>query len=286
MGKRQRLLLCAAALSVLCLGGCGKETAAEETKYPAGDVLSLEIKMDTWRLELAASSDDNIHISYDGSDSGKDKEPEILFTDNVLAILQESGEDGLQEQIALGKKGQITLSIPEDCAIPIKMNNGSGDISADGITVTDFQLINNSGYVTFSNLKADRLEIDSTSGDVTGKESEAAHTAIHTTSGYVQLDGAAFGEADIVTKSGEINISGASPMADMSLKTGSGDISLSYRTAPDNLKFSIASGSKDISARLKGADFSKETSECREGVLGSGQYQLLVNSESGTVVIQ
>lgn len=88
---------------------------------------------------------------------------------------------------------------------------------------------------------------------------------------------------DKVTKNTEYPASCTIPIK---INNGSGDINLNYRIAPNNIDFEIASGSKDISARLKGAIFSKETTACKQGVIGEGQYKLVVNSDSGTVVIK
>lgn len=284
--KKLKILLCVVALSALYLSGCAKDKVTKNTEYQTSDITALEIKVDTWKLDIVASSEKAIRIDFDGSTSTKDTEPMTLLKNNILTVQQESSDDGLQEQIALGKKGQITVYIPSDCIIPININNGSGDIEADGVSTTNFQLINNSGYVTLSHLTADSFEISSTSGDITVKNSDVIDNTIFTSSGYVQLNGTTFDKTEIVTKSGEINISEVSPETNISLQTGSGDINLNYRIVPDNIDFEIASGSKDISARLKGAIFSKETTECKQGIIGDGQYKLVVNSVNGTVVIK
>ena len=140
--------------------------------------------------------------------------------------------------------------------------------------------------MTLSHLTADSFEISSISGDITVKNSNVIDNTIFTSSGYVQLNSTTFDETEKVTKSGEINISEVSPETNISLQTGSGDINLNYRIVPGNIDFEIASGSKDISTRLKGAIFSKETTACKQGINGEGENKLVVNSDSGTVVIK
>lgn len=284
--KKTLLLLSMAVLLIFCLGGCSKNKVTGSDKYSADEVTKLQIDTDTWKLNFMASTDENISISFDGSISDKEPKPTATLQNGVLTVEQRSSDEGLQDQIALGKKGQITLYLPSDCIIPIAINNGMGDIEADSISTTDFQIENNAGYITFNHITADNLDFLSASGDITIKENDIANIAIVTSSGYVQISNTTFHDTKIITKSGEVNLSNISTDNNISVQTGSGDINLNYQTTPDNHDFVIASGSKDITARLKGATYSKETTACKQGIIGSGQYKLEINSDSGTVVVK
>lgn len=274
------------AFFIFCLSGCGKDKITSGSEYPANDISELQISVDTWNLSVRAATDKNIRISFDGSVSDKDLEPATVMKDGILLVVQKSTDEEQKEKLALGKKGQVTLYVPSDCNIPIKINNGMGNVEIDSISSTELQLVNNAGYVTFSNLAADSLKISSASGDITVKDSDLTETEIITSSGYVQLNKVIFNSSEIATKSGEVNVSGVSPDTAISIQTGSGDINLSYKTAPTNLNFGIASGSKDITTHFDKATYVIETTECRQGTIGSGEYELIVNSDSGTIVIK
>lgn len=284
MNKRT-ILLYLMVLSIFCLTGCGKNKVTESDSYIVEEITEIQISIDTWNLSVMASSDEQVHISFDGSISDDDVKPTASLQNNVLTIAQKSDED-IENQLALGKKGQLTLYLPTDFTIPIVINNGIGDIEADSISATKLQLVNSAGYVTLSNFVTDNLEISSTSGDITVKGSDIDNVAIVTTSGYVNLSSTNFRNSEIVTKSGEINMSEISPDTNISLQTGSGDINLNYQTSPDNLDFAVSSGSKDITTRFNGATYDKETTSCRQGMIGEGQNKLKVNSDNGTVIIK
>lgn len=284
MNKRT-ILLYLIVLSIFCLTGCGKNKVTESDSYIVEEITEIQISIDTWNLSVMASSDEQVHISFDGSISDDDVKPTASLQNNVLTIAQKSDED-IENQLALGKKGQLTLYLPTDFTIPIVINNGIGDIEADSISATKLQLVNSAGYVTLSNFVTDNLEISSTSGDITVKGSDIDNVAIVTTSGYVNLSSTNFRNSEIVTKSGEINMSEISPDTNISLQTGSGDINLNYQTSPDNLDFAVSSGSKDITTRFNGATYDKETTSCRQGMIGEGQNKLKVNSDNGTVIIK
>lgn len=71
----------------------------------------------------------------------------------------------------------------------------------------------------------------------------------------------------------------------VTIKNGSGDIGVSYKTQQQNLSFKISSGSDDVTVRLDGVSYTTETSACKQGKIGSGGYSLTLNGDSGTVVI-
>jgi hypothetical protein len=285
--KKTLLLVCVIVLLAVCLGGCGKNKVIDSSDYQSDEVTALQIKADTWKLSIVTSSDENIHISLNGSVSNNEHKPIVALENGTLTVVQESSDEKLQDQIALGKKGQITLYLPSSCTIPIAINNGMGDIEADNISVTNFELMNNSGYVTLTHLAADDFKIKSTSGDITVKNSDiSGMTTIATSSGYVQLSSTMFNNTEIVTKSGEVNMSEISPNTSINVQTGSGDINLDYQTTPDNLDFGISSGSKDITARFKEATYSKKSTSCKQGIIGDGQNKLEINSDNGTVVVK
>lgn len=284
--KRLLLLLCVTLLFAFCLSGCGKNQVVGSEEYSPSEITTLQVDADTWKLNIMASSDENIRVSLDGSISDTDSKPAATLQNGFLTVVQKINGEGLQDQIALGKKGQITIYFPSDCTLPLKINNGIGDIEVDSISATDFYLANKAGYVLFSHLITPNLEVSSTSGDITIKNSEIDNMTIVTASGYVELNSPTFISTEIITKSGEVNMSEISPNTNINVQTGSGDINLNYQSVPDNLDFGIASGSKDITARFNGATYTKEITACKQGMIGAGQYKLAINSDNGTVVVK
>lgn len=287
MGKRVFLLLSMTSLLTICLNGCGKDKVMEKKDYAANEVISLQLDVDTWNVDIMASSDEKIHVSFGGSVLKSEDKPESNLKDGVLNIFQKDADDEkLQDQIALGKKGQITLYLPSEYTIPISISNGIGDIEVSSIAVTEFKLDNDAGYVTFLDFTAEQLEALSVSGDITVKNSEISDIEVATSSGYTQINSLLYNTAKLTTKSGEVNISKVSPNTDVTIQTGSGDINVIYQTTPDNLEFGITTGSKDISTSFAEASYTKETSGCRQGTIGNGQYKLKINSDNGTVVVK
>lgn len=272
-------------LILVCLSGCGKKTITDAKSYSVNEISALNINASSWNVSLSVGSGDEVSVDITGSISKGEEIPSVSLSNGTLAILQVS-EDSGKNQIAFGKKGQITVTIPSELAVPIEIDNGYGDMEINHIAVPQFLLNNEAGYVSFTNFEADMLQISSTSGDITISSSSIPDISVVSSSGYISLKQTEYLDCSLTAKSGEINIADAVSHGNLSLQTGSGDISVTYQNEPDSLTFDVASGSEDLSLKFSSADYQIETSAHKQGVIGNGEYRLTLNSDHGTIVIK
>ena len=272
-------------LILVCLSGCGKKTITDAKSYSVNEISALNINASSWNVSLSVGSGDEVSVDITGSISKGEEIPSVSLSNGTLAILQVS-EDSGKNQIAFGKKGQITVTIPSELAVPIEIDNGYGDMEINHIAVPQFLLNNEAGYVSFTNFEADMLQISSTSGDITISSSSIPDISVVSSSGYISLKQTEYLDCSLTAKSGEINIADAVSHGNLSLQTGSGDISVTYQNEPDSLTFDVASGSEDLSLKFSSVDYQIETSAHKQGVIGNGEYRLTLNSDHGTIVIK
>ena len=272
-------------LILVCLSGCGKKTITDAKSYSVNDISALNINASSWNVSLSVGSGDEVSVDITGSISKGEEIPSVSLSNGTLAILQVS-EDSGKNKIAFGKKGQITVTIPSELAVPIEIDNGYGDMEINHIAVPQFLLNNEAGYVSFTNFEADMLQISSTSGDITISSSSIPDISVVSSSGYINLKQTEYLDCSLTAKSGEINIADAVSHGNLSLQTGSGDISVTYQNEPDSLTFDMASGSEDLSLKFSSANYQIETSAHKQGVIGNGEYRLTLNSDHGTIVIK
>ena len=272
-------------LILVCLSGCGKKTITDAKSYSVNDISALNINASSWNVSLSVGSGDEVSVDITGSISKGEEIPSVSLSNGTLAILQVS-EDSGKNKIAFGKKGQITVTIPSELAVPIEIDNGYGDMEINHIAVPQFLLNNEAGYVSFTNFEADMLQISSTSGDITISSSSIPDISVVSSSGYISLKQTEYLDCSLTAKSGEINIADAVSHGNLSLQTGSGDISVTYQNEPDSLTFDVASGSEDLSLKFSSANYQIETSAHKQGVIGNGEYRLTLNSDHGTIVIK
>ncbi len=272
-------------LILVCLSSCGKKTITDAKSYSVNEISELNINASSWNVSLSIGSGDEVSVDITGSISKGEEIPSVSLSNGTLAILQVS-EDSGKNKIAFGKKGQITVTIPSELAVPIEIDNGYGDMEINHIAVPQFLLNNEAGYVNFTNFKADMLQISSTSGDITISSSSIPDISVVSSSGYISLKQTEYLDCSLTAKSGEINIADAVSHGNLSLQTGSGDISVTYQNEPDSLTFDVTSGSEDLSVKFSSADYQIETSAHKQGVIGNGEYRLTLNSDHGTIVIK
>ena len=272
-------------LILVCLSGCGKKTITDAKSYSVNDISALNINASSWNVSLSVGSGDEVSVDITGSISKGEEIPSVALSNGTLAILQVS-EDSGKNKIAFGNKGQITVTIPSELAVPIEIDNGYGDMEINHIAVPQFLLNNEAGYVSFTNFEADMLQISSTSGDITISSSSIPDISVVSSSGYISLKQTEYLDCSLTAKSGEINIADAVSHGNLSLQTGSGDISVTYQNEPDSLTFDMASGSEDLSLKFSSANYQIETSAHKQGVIGNGEYRLTLNSDHGTIVIK
>ena len=235
---------------------------------------------------MMASSDDKVHIACEGKVEN-DRDMQVVQKDGKLMVQQDDDTDkNLAEQFSFGEAGKIILYIPKDNAFSLAINNGSGEMELEAVSISTLSLNNQSGYITMSDFIAESAKIKSLSGDIKITDASCTDSNINTESAYVTMKNTVIGKTAVSTDSGEVNISNINSYDSLSGETGSGDITLSHETMPDNLSCHISSGSDDVTVQLKNAEFSTDTDGCKDGSIGKGENSLSIMSNSGTVIVK
>ncbi|MEY8423777.1 DUF4097 family beta strand repeat-containing protein [Lachnospiraceae bacterium 38-14] len=272
--------------AALFLAGCTSEqktTPSEDFAYK--NISKITVDSDSWDFDISASDDGEVHISSDKIKEEKDIQLSLDGTE--LTICQnDSSSKGLSDQFSFGKSGKFTLSLPENTDISLNIHNGSGNMTVQNIQLSDFNVENDSGALTISNLTALSAEMFSDSGDIKLTDSSCTKTHMSTKSAYVTLKNSETREAAFSTESGEVGINNISGYNSLSIKTGSGDISLSHKNTPESLTYDVSSGSGDITLKLENLNPASDTEQKKQGIVGSGETSLSVISDSGTVVVK
>lgn len=273
---------------IFCLAGCGNgQKVDSEQDFSTNDISKIVIDNSSWNLKIVASSDDKIHVSYNGTIKDGVSGIQILQDENQLVIQQDMiSSENIANQFSFGEAGKIILYIPKNIAMPLNINNGSGDIEIGVVNLSEFTMENISGYVSISELVIENAKIGSDSGDIKITDSSCSDCKIQTKSAYVTIKNTVTKETTILTSSGEVNMSNIGKYTSLSIKTGSGDISLSHGTKPDNLSYNISSGSDDVIMQLQNTNSTIHTESCKQGNIGKGKCSLSVISDNGTISIK
>ncbi len=283
----KRILLVGILVIAFGICGCGnKEKIDSNEEFSAEGISEIVLDISSWNLKVMASSDDKVHIACEGKVED-DRDMQVVQKDGKLMVQQDDDTDkNLAEQFSFGEAGKIILYIPKDNAFSLAINNGSGEMELEAVSISTLSLNNQSGYITMSDFIAESAKIKSLSGDIKITDASCTDSNINTESAYVTMKNTVIGKTAVSTDSGEVNISNINSYDSLSVETGSGDITLSHETMPDNLSCHISSGSDDVTVQLKNAEFSTDTDGCKDGSIGKGENSLSIMSNSGTVIVK
>lgn len=86
----------------------------------------------------------------------------------------------------------------------LEIENDSGDVSVEGVSIGTVSLESGSGNVLLSNTSISKGELKTQAGQVSARNVTASELSLETVSGKAYLEGTSFTELDVETKSGQI----------------------------------------------------------------------------------
>ena len=189
-----------------------------------------------------------------------------------VSISNVSGEllvDGHSAPVtASGTKGTLMLDVGSG---PVRVTGAEGEVNVD----------TGSGPVQVTGFSGGELHIDTGSGGVTGSKLEADAIHIDTGSGDIELTAAVAPTVVLETGSGSVGADLRGPVSELSVETGSGDISV---RAPASLAAQVeietASGEIETDFQLQ---VTRHSRNHVVGQIGNGSGQIEIETGSGDV---
>ena len=297
-------------LSIILTGCTNVDTKASEN-FSIDEVANISVVVQSYQLTIRESTDDQIHVKCtdkpkvsvelsddelsisrnDSSDTDSEKDTpkvSIELSDQELLISQNDSSDRetFFGGLSFGKTGEIDIYIPESYGKSLKISNGSGELELKSLSLSEVNISNDSGYLTIENINSNTGTIVSDSGDIKLKNSFIDSLGISTDSGYVSVSNTDASSMKMHSDSGEINISSLNESCNTSIDNSSGDITVSFKSSPEDLSFNIATNSDDISCKLDKASYSSNTLSSKKGTIGDGNHSLTISSDEGTIIVR
>lgn len=149
----------------------------------------------------------------------------------------------------------------------LTLRTASGDLRASGILSGDALTAQaSSGDVFLHHLSTKTLEAGTHSGDLTVSDFR--------------------GSLKAATSSGDIDLRNDRLAGDLSLKSSSGDITVSFHEAPDAFSVRYRGSSGDGKVRISGLVYEENSDHRIVGMKGSGGYQIDARTSSGDFVLE
>ena len=169
---------------------------------------------------------------------------------------------------ASGTKGTLMLDVGSG---PVRVTGAEGEVNVD----------TGSGPVQVTGFSGGELHIDTGSGGVTGSELKADGIHIDTGSGDIELTAAGAPTVVLETGSGSVGADLRGPVSELSVETGSGDISV---RAPASLAAQVeietASGEIETDFQLQ---VTRHSRDHVVGQIGDGSGRVEIETGSGDV---
>ena len=169
---------------------------------------------------------------------------------------------------ASGTKGTLMLDVGSG---PVRVTGAEGEVNVD----------TGSGPVQVTGFSGGELHIDTGSGGVTGSQLKADAIHIDTGSGDIELTAAVAPTVALETGSGSVGADLRGPVSELSVETGSGDISV---RAPASLAAQVeietASGEIETDFQLQ---VTRHSRDHVVGQIGTGSGRVEIETGSGDV---
>lgn len=250
-------------------------------------VKQINVKTESWNIEMGESDSSEVEVAVEGKQRDKKKVPVILKQqDHQLVIKQKDQKKGMFGGFSFGVEGTISIKVPKEQLEELTIQNDSGDLALDHISVDALNIDNQDGMLEIKGLTATSGDIQSNDGDASIKDSSIKNLTLHTVSGDLVVDDVSSETTKVLSKDGEVVFRNAVEGKRLSIESSTGDVNVSYKKVPTSLSVSAHTGSKDLEIGLEKFKLKKETKENKVGLLGKGENSLKVKSEKGAVSIK
>lgn len=279
------VLLTVGGLAMGCQG-VGKSGYHHEASFEAKLIEEFEINNESWDIEFKRSDSSNITIACDGKRQDNKSDPVTIDQEGNKIVVTQKDQGGAIAGFTFGKKGKIYISIPDQVVDTITLNNDAGDIKMKNVSALNIVFNNHSGSETIEGLSANKGEFTSKDGELKLKDSSLNELTVTSGSGDSYITGVTSPLMNIASTAGEVSVKEIEEAKRLRVETGSGDISVSYKTPPATLKLNATSDSSDISIGLDGFKETQSTEQSVAGTIGDAAHALELVSRSGTIAVK
>ncbi|GIN88488.1 hypothetical protein J6TS2_48740 [Heyndrickxia sporothermodurans] len=263
-----------------------KKKVEIKKSFAVEEIEEVEINNESWDIEFNNTESSKIIIAANGKQLDKKNDPVTIQNDGNKIIVNQQDQKGGIPGFSFGKKGTISISIPNNGVHTITLNNSDGDIKLKDITTKNIVISNDAGSEKIEGLSADKAKFTSKDGELNLKQSSLKDLTIASAAGDTYLTGVTSTKMTITSTDGEVSVKDTKEGESLLIETKSGDINVLYREAPRSLSLAANSDSSDITVDLDHYIEKKNTKKSKEGSIGDSTNKVELLSKSGVIMIK
>lgn len=270
---------------IYSFNGKGTDSFQKEKSFDSAIIEEIEINNESWNIVLKHTESKRITITAEGKQKDKKSDPVTIENKGNKIVVNQLGEkEGLQG-FSFGKSGTISISIPDNEIETITLSNSNGDIAMKNIATNTLVVSNDSGSETITGLSAEKGRFTSKDGELKLENSSFKELIVASKAGDSYITSVTSPKMKITSTDGEVSVKDAEEGESLFVETKSGDITVSYKTAPTSLQFTANSDSADITVGLDNKEI-KNTEKSKEGRIGDASNKVKLLSTYGTIIIK
>lgn len=280
--KKVTLIIALFAIIVLATGCVGVGSSiTEEEIIDIGDTTMISVESSSADIEIIPEDREDISVVLHTYERG----PKLTVSDGKTVHIEAKSERWKFFQVSFNNSPRLTIYVPEDYDQSMEIENSSGDLELNELTLDDLDIDLSSGDIRSKKLNINNGSIYSSSGDIIMKDINSAKLDIHSSSGDLKLEDF-IGELEGDTSSGDVHITYKEVNSDIKYTTQSGDITVDFNGEPIDANFDLDCSSGNVSMNFDLDHVEKEKDNYVNGLMGEGTYQVKLHASSGDITIK
>ena len=232
----------------------------------------IDVTLDSLKISIESSPDDQIHVQMYGSKLNKDS---VKITEEANKLLITENE--LLGNFQLRSTPTIILQLPKAQIKSLSLNTMDGDCTIQDLTLDTVEVKTVASFLQLNNISTSNANLLTQDGAVKMNKSTINNLSITTSAGEVTLRESRGSDFAIQTTDGQIKIIEVVEQPNLHITSEAGDIYIQYKLAPSSLQ--LITAGEDIEITLPKYD--KKTS-----TIGDGVNMLSAETKYGFVVIK
>ncbi len=235
----------------------------------------IDVSLDSLKISIASSPDDQIHVQMYGNRLNKDS-VKVTEEANKFLITEKDNSKWL-ENFGFRSTPTIILQLPKSQIKALTLNTVDGDCTIQDLTLDTVEVKTVAGFLQLNNISTSNANLLTQDGTVKMNKNTTNNLSITTSTGDVTLRESKGSDFVIQTTDGQIKIIDVVEQPNLHATSEVGDIYIQYKLAPSSL--TLITAGEDIDITLPKYD--KKTS-----TIGEGVNILSVKTKYGFVVVK
>ncbi|MGM7680683.1 DUF4097 family beta strand repeat-containing protein [Cytobacillus sp. Hm23] len=247
----------------------------------------IEIDFTSTDIEVLPSDDNRFTIEVNGKVSEKLKDKfqlKVEEKDDLLKVEFKNPDTYFHIGISIVDT-TVSVFLPTKLYESVTVHTASGDIEAEQIMASQFNVSAASGDIEMEGIEADRIFVTTASGDITVDDQQAVHSSFKASSGDMILTNV-IGDVKAHNASGDISIFNEKSSGNITADASSGDVDIKFVKSPSSLYINFRSSSGDGIVELDGVSYDEKSDDRIIGTIGSGDHELIVDISSGDFTLR